>query len=504
MKMKKILFALMSSFLLMSCFAGENDFLRPVGKPPRAKAQRRQGGEAFPPLPLPVTPLRRSEKKRPPSPGVLICKVIWGKYLDYKWKNGVVTRVFDWNMVPADCSRLLRFVKSYTKMEYKVQTLDLNVFSGNPSEVPVLYFSGGRSVNFTPAELLKLRRYLKAGGMIWFDSVVGSPYFYKSALKVTREILPESSVKRLAPDHPVFRLVKPLNSAQVNNGKYILPTLDGAYIGSRLAVVISPYGMGGGWDNTYPQLIKQAKFYKRYPAICMGVNLAAYAVGWSETGRRYASRERFDGSKNKNPDKIVFAQLRSSGIWDANPGAASRFMRYLAQNVSIQAGAEPVYVSAAKIPLDNYPFLYFTGIGHFKFSAAEISKVREYLNNGGFLFINNAMGLNEFNYSVIKAVKSLYPTEKLKEISAKDPMFAAAPFKFTASGFTPEAAEKFRGRTYPLLYGLKGSDDRYKIIYSPVDLAGGWQGAPGPGSVAYKQNTALKLGADIITYILTH
>ncbi len=78
--------------------AGEDDFLKPVGKPPVAKAQRRQGGEAMPPLPLPATPLRRSEKKRPPSPTTLIGKVVWGGYIDYTWENGITSRVFDWNM----------------------------------------------------------------------------------------------------------------------------------------------------------------------------------------------------------------------------------------------------------------------------------------------------------------------------------------------------------------------------------------------------------------------
>src|SRR5436190_24120839 len=34
------------------------------GPPPRAKPQSRTGGESFPPLPLPATPLRRTEKKR--------------------------------------------------------------------------------------------------------------------------------------------------------------------------------------------------------------------------------------------------------------------------------------------------------------------------------------------------------------------------------------------------------------------------------------------------------
>ena len=96
--------------------AGEDDFLKPVGKPPAAKAQRRQGGEAMPPLPLPATPLRRSEKKRPPSPTALIGKVVWGGYIDYTWENGLTSRVFDWNMVSADCQQLLRIVKNYMKL----------------------------------------------------------------------------------------------------------------------------------------------------------------------------------------------------------------------------------------------------------------------------------------------------------------------------------------------------------------------------------------------------
>ena len=88
--------------------ADENDYLRPIGRPREARAQRRQGGEAFPPLPLPVTPLRRSEKKRPPSPSALIGKVVWGSYLDYTGPDGMTQRLFDWNMVPADAQQLLR------------------------------------------------------------------------------------------------------------------------------------------------------------------------------------------------------------------------------------------------------------------------------------------------------------------------------------------------------------------------------------------------------------
>lgn len=186
--MKK-LSALFLTITGLALTAGENDYLRQIGRPPEAKIQRRQGGESFPPLPLPATPLRRSEKKRPPSPSALIGKVVWGSYLDYTTADGMALRVFDWNMVPADCQQLLLRFREKTKMEYKSQTVDLATFSGDPSEIPILFFSGGRTISFSDAERAKLRKYLLGGGTVWFDSVVGSPYFYRSAVKETGNIL---------------------------------------------------------------------------------------------------------------------------------------------------------------------------------------------------------------------------------------------------------------------------------------------------------------------------
>ena len=41
----------------------------------------------------------------------------------------------------------------------------------------------------------------------------------------------------------------------------VVPVLDGIYVGSRLAAVVSPYGMGAGWDHTAPTLVERADYY---------------------------------------------------------------------------------------------------------------------------------------------------------------------------------------------------------------------------------------------------
>ncbi|MDD4270694.1 MAG: hypothetical protein PHN77_20915, partial [Thermoguttaceae bacterium] len=78
------------------------------GPPPQARPQSRTGGESFAPLPLPVTPLRRSEKKRPPSPPALVGKVALGAP---RWitRDGQRVMYRDWMTDPADIDTLLKW-----------------------------------------------------------------------------------------------------------------------------------------------------------------------------------------------------------------------------------------------------------------------------------------------------------------------------------------------------------------------------------------------------------
>src|ERR1017187_10850634 len=72
-----------------------DDFVNPKANiAPQAAPQRRNGGEGVPPLPLPATPLRRSEKKREPSPPALIGNITFSdsalKKIGLSWGTTVI------------------------------------------------------------------------------------------------------------------------------------------------------------------------------------------------------------------------------------------------------------------------------------------------------------------------------------------------------------------------------------------------------------------------------
>ena len=64
--------------------------------PPPPKPSRVTGAEGFPPLPLPVTPLRRTEKKRPPAPPALFAKIQYGQPVWKTTEDGRRFSYLDW------------------------------------------------------------------------------------------------------------------------------------------------------------------------------------------------------------------------------------------------------------------------------------------------------------------------------------------------------------------------------------------------------------------------
>lgn len=491
-------------FLVAVAHAGEDDWLVPLGLPPRASPRHISGGEAMPPLPLPATPLRRTERKRDPSPPTLIGKVVWGEAGEYKYADGQTAQVADWNLCPDDLAQLMRKAGRWFGLGYGSQAVSLNTFNPDPTTTPVLFFSGVRTLRMDDAQLAILRQYLTRGGMLVFDSIAGSPYFYESAQKLVRTLLPGEPMRTIPLDHPIFHMLGDATKIKVpRDAEKTTPLLEGVYIGSHIACLVSKYGLGCGWDDHEVPLLEKAAYYDVDSANRIGVNLVAYAIGYADAARQEARPELFGLADEKRPtDELVFAQIRHSGAWNVHPGSAATLLRRMRQETALNVSLKRIGVDPSHDDLGKYPFLYLEGLDDFAWDDAAVQALRAFLERGGTLLINNGLGLSTFDKAVRRELTRVLPGRQLTAIAPDQALFHAfrAPQQIQ---YTPAVMKQHLEYTNPVFEGIAFDGD-WRVIYSPYDLALGWLGCEYPLAKGYETQSGMELGVNLLLYAMTH
>jgi hypothetical protein len=502
--------------LLIVCMFGicapilgkENDWFTYLGDKTQSKAPQRQmsAAEALPPLPLPATPLRRTERKKPPQPDYLVGKVIWGESASFVDSSGDKMDIADWNLCPTDMEKLVANGRSLD-LKYHWQNVNLNDFHFDAKKVPSLLFSGVRTLRLSQTHIQALREYILNGGMVICDSIAGSPYFYESAKKVFLEGFPECRFRVIPADHPLYHMMTDVERVKYpKKSGTNKPLLEGIYIGSRIGVLVSKYGLGCGWnrDLTRVEKLPESVYYDIKSANELGMNLAAYIVGYAEAGLLEGQPEVFGQVDEKRPtDEFVFAQLKHEGAWNVHPGGATALLMKLREHTAVRVNLKRVAVDAAEDDLSSYPFLYLTGLDDFSFSEEAINALRRYLNYGGVLLINNGLGLGTFDEAVRRELAKILPEARLEPISTNHHLYnSLLPIEnVNYSPVLTKSKPELKNRPYLLGVTIDGD---LRILYSPYDIEAGWLGAYYPLIRGYEPIYAQKLGLNIITYVMTH
>ena len=109
-----------------------------------------------------------------------------------------------WNATPNDINNLLKSLSQEADAHYQMEIKTLGQVSTDPERNPVLYRTGHYLFEYTDDERAKLREYLLAGGMIIYNTGLGSAPFYRSVVSELKKIFPEQPLQRLTSDHPIF------------------------------------------------------------------------------------------------------------------------------------------------------------------------------------------------------------------------------------------------------------------------------------------------------------
>ena len=487
-------------FLGLIPLARADDFINPKANiAPKAAPQRRNGGEGMPPLPLPATPLRRSEKKREPSPPALVGNITFPRAA--LKKAGI-----DWPTTIIDIEKWVDFTNSNLGQRYRYVGTDFEHFSYDPTELPILYFTGWKTIPaFDDETIGRLRQYLLDGGTWVVHSNCGRPEFNDSFRKLIAQVFPDRELAPVPTDHPLFSAFYDIHSMRVRKGtdpwKTIPPYLETVNIGTRAAVIFSPIDLSCGW-NADANPIPGSVIYDQTDALKLGSNIVTYCLAEYQYGRFFDHAKVYHQASDATRDQLVLGQIVHNGDWDPTPHGVPNLLKTIDQTTTLHVQFKRVPVDLEKSDVFSFPALLLIGQRDFAFSDVARKRLRQYLDQGGELIVDDAIGSSEFDAAFRKQIALLYPDRQLKPIPASSPMFN---FVVNASHvqLSPLAAQLLPGVNTPQLEGIQ-IDGQYPVIYSPLSMSAGWEQLPRAYNKGYADADALNLGVDVFMYVVSH
>ena len=467
--------------------------------PPKAAPQRRNAGEGFPPLPLPATPLRRSERKREPSPPALVGNITFS---DIAAKKAGL----NWQTTIIDLEKWVSFTNDALAQRYRFVNTDFSKFSYDPTELPILYFTGWKPLPaFDEGTIQRMRQYLLEGGTWVVHSNCGRPEFNSSFKREIARIFPDRELAGIPTDHPVFSSFYPVKSMRVRRGsepwRTVPPYLEVINIGTRAAVIFSPIDLSCGW-NADANPIEGGILYDQADALKLGSNIMTYCLAEYQYGRFFANSKVYHQSDIATRDQLVLGQIVHNGDWDPTPHGLPNLLKTIDQSTTLSVQFKRMAVDPEKGDIFSYPVLYMTGQRKFEFNDATRKRLREYLDNGGVMIVDCAAGASEFDLAFRAEMKEIYKDRPLKPLAKNHPLLKFI-FDTTRVELAP-MARRLAGHVDSPQLEVVEVDGVLPVIYSRLSLSAGWEQLPRAYNLGYADEDALKLGVNVMMYVVSH
>lgn len=107
---------------------------------------------------------------------------------------------------------------------------------------------------------------------------------------------------------------------------------------------------------------------------------------------------------------IARLHYNGGGDWYANPSSLPNLVAAIKERTNINICDSVTTIKIMDKNLFRFPFIYMTGHGNVHFSHAERVRLRNYLESGGFLWVDDNYGLDK---SFRREVAALFPENPL-------------------------------------------------------------------------------------------
>jgi hypothetical protein len=201
---------------------------------------------------------------------------------------------------------------------------------------------------------------------------------------------------------------------------------------------------------------------------------------------------------NQSSSALVLARVKYSGggDWYNDQEADVNMLEYLRKSTAINVRPQFEYVELTSDNIFNYPILFLTGHGNIDFSPAEAKRLRTYLDNGGFLYVDDDYGLDT---AVRRELRKVFPEQELRELPFDHPLYHAY-YEF------PNGLPKIHEHDAkpPQGYGLFTDGNRLCVYYTTeTNPSDGWADPAVHNNPPEKREAAFRIGTNIVVYALT-
>ena len=226
-------------------------------------------------------------------------------------------------------------------------------------------------------------------------------------------------------------------------------------------------------------------------------------------------------------DIFTFARVRyqssaygRGGGWATDfPDSDLNFSLRLRQLTSLHVNPNPIVVDLVDPNLFDYPFIYLVEPGRLTFREPEVTALRRYLLNGGFMMVDDFWGNWEWQ-NFQREIERVFPNRPIEDVPLSHEIFHCV-YDLKEKPQVPAIHTALYGRSQGITWEPRHDSDTSEVHYRAIsdeadrimvfichntDLGDGWEreGEEQWYFEEFSVKKAYPMGINIVTYAMTH
>ncbi len=202
------------------------------------------------------------------------------------------------------------------------------------------------------------------------------------------------------------------------------------------------------------------------------------------------------GQAQPHSVRIATVKYHGGGDWYQGQTPLPNFIRFVREHTLIDIAPQADVVELSSDKLFSYPFIFLTGHGNVVFSEEEVRNLRRYLEQGGFLYIDDDYGLDRY---IRREMKKVFPDQEFVELPFSHPIYHLH-YAF------PHGLPKIHEHDGKLPQGLGlFHNGRLVVFYTyETNISDGWESPEVHHDPPEKRLAALRMGTNILVHALMY